>query len=117
MRRLLALLLICALSVSNAAGLAAATCRHDNADAHALALQSADAAIAAEAAKEDIAALATEKDGALADTAGASLSSFIVPAGDLAYSIQTRDSPGLFLATPASLSGRSLRPLLDPPLA
>lgn len=116
-RHFLFLLLICALTVSNAAGLAAATCRHDSASAHAAALQSADISVATVAAREETAARSIEKDGALADAAAASLTSFILPADDLAYLVSAQDSSSGYLTRSAILSGRSLRPPLDPPLA
>ena len=117
MRFLLSLLIVLALTVSNGAALAAATCRHVDADAHAAARQSADAATAAAAATEESAAISIDNKGALADAAAVSLSSFILPSNEVEFPPRLRNPVKNAVADAPPLSSRSLRPLLEPPLA
>lgn len=105
------------LVLTNSAALAAAVCQHESAGAHASALESTQADIAAEAIAEEAAAAAAGKEGALADAGGLQLGGYVVPSDP-------------FLPTPASpaiVHGRALdaakrpslavSPLLEPPLA
>jgi hypothetical protein len=117
-RRVLALLIMFAMTVSNGAGLAAAMCQHEDVGAHAMALQSADKAVAAAAAGEEAAAAhSSETQGTLADSAPASLAGFILPSDGLTLPPRIEDPTQRYAGKFARLSGRSLRPLLKPPLA
>jgi hypothetical protein len=112
--RLLVLLLMFALTLGNGVAVAAAICQHPDARAHAAALHSPDAAVAAVALNEDTAA-GSEQEGTLADGSAASLLGFVLP-----------PEPGLVLRTPEAasppmaatmrLASRSSPPLLEPPL-
>jgi hypothetical protein len=115
--RLLSLLMMLTLVLTNSAATAAALCQHEDAEAHASARQSDDAHIAAEAIIEEAAAAAESKEGAVADAGGFQLGGYLLPSD-------------LLLPTPASLASahqrsadadkrpsRAVSPLLEPPLA
>jgi hypothetical protein len=115
--RFLAFLIAFALSVSNSAALAGAICTHHDAHGHAAALASADSQVAAGARAEESAAKSSQA-AALADGAAAAFAAYALPPMPAALPLPifkpmrpatARDSPGL--------ASRSLRPLLEPPLA
>lgn len=115
MSRLMTLLLILALALSNGAAVSAAICQHQDEAAHAAARGSADRGAAAEALVEESAAAAAEKQTA-GEIGGASLAGFILP-----RTAGLPPRPSVRSVSPAAesphLSGRSLRPLLEPPAA
>jgi hypothetical protein len=116
-RAFLALLIVFALTFSNGVGQAAALCHHKDGRAHAAALKSPDRAIAVTAATEDTAAASIGKDGALANAAAVSVTSFILPADAIRFPVRVRSPAKAFFGDGPSLASRSLRPLLEPPLA
>jgi hypothetical protein len=116
MRRLLILLLMLTLSVSNGAAVAAALCEHVDARAHAAALQSSDQGIAAEAHHEETAAAAVDKKAAFGDAAAAQLAGFLQPA-EPALNLPAASEMPLRPGEAVRLSHRDTLPLLDPPLA
>lgn len=116
MRRLLALLLMLSLAVTNGAAVAAAACEHVDAGAHAAALLDSDLGIAAGAHHEEAAAAAADRKAALADAAAGQLAGFLRPADPVlpvpfAAAMPLRPGDGL------RLSHRDTEPLLNPPLA
>lgn len=115
--RLVNLLLMLLLVVANGPAVATAICQHQDARAHAAAVQSADAGVSAEAVGEETAAKAALFDGALGEAAGTLLAGYMLPSEPVLF------APGLVPSTigsmpddPASI-GRSVPPLLEPPLA
>ena len=117
MARLLTLLMMIMLVAANGSAVAGAMCRHRDAREHAIARHSQDAKVAAAALNEEAAAAAASKKGALGGNVSLSLPAYIVPAAALtpapreAEPVRSRglDSP--------PLSSRSIRPLLEPPVA
>ncbi|WP_126173927.1 hypothetical protein [Altericroceibacterium xinjiangense] len=114
MARLLSLLIMLALAL-NGPAVAAAVCHHSSVHAHVLALQSADEQIAAEAIDEENAA-ATQKS-ALARAAAMQLAPFLLPEQPIVVTPQGTDTANRHAADPDELTGRAIRPLLEPPVA
>ena len=116
MARLLTLLMMLTLVVANGSAAADAMCRHRDAREHAIARQSQDAKVAAVALSEEAAAAVGSKSGTLGGSASVSLPAYMLPSPAL--------TPAPLAAEPlpspqrraASLSGRSIRPLLEPPV-
>ena len=115
--RLVTLLLMLLLVVANGPAVATAICQHQDARAHAAAAQSADAGVSAEALSEETAAKAASADGALGDAAGTLLAGYMLPPEPVLF------PPGFIASTIGSMAddqgqvGRSVPPLLEPPLA
>jgi hypothetical protein len=80
-RHILALLMMITLTVVSGASTAAALCSHQNAQAHAAALEHADAHVAAAARLEDSAAANSAKRALMVDAGAFSLPAFILPPG------------------------------------
>lgn len=116
MHRLLILLLMLTLSVSNGSAVAAALCEHVDGKAHAAALLSSDTSVAAQAHHEETAAAAAEKKAAFADAAAAQLAGFVQPT-EPALSMPAASEMTLRPGDAVRLSHRETRPLLTPPLA
>jgi hypothetical protein len=117
MARLVTLLMIITLVVANGSAAAGAMCRHVDARAHALARQSQDAKVAAVALTEEAAAAVASKKGALGSNASLSLPAFVLPGAALTpapHPVEPMRRPQVE-STP--LSSRSIRPLLEPPVA
>jgi hypothetical protein len=117
MARLLTLLMIITLVVANGSAAAGAMCRHLDARAHAMARQSQDAKVAAGALTEEAAAAVASKKGALGSSASLSLPAFILPGAALApapHAVEPMPRPQ---AESTPLPSRSIRPLLEPPVA
>ncbi|QAY75320.1 hypothetical protein ETR14_01320 [Sphingosinicella sp. BN140058] len=116
MSRLLTLLTLLALIFANSAAVASVLCQHGDAQAHAAALQSDDAAAASEARSEDRAERTISDLASLADAAAASLAGYALPPEPISVPLRLRalehDQPG----DAAPLSGRSISPMLEPPL-
>jgi len=117
MARLLTLLMMLTLVVANGSAAAGAVCRHGDARAHAIARQSTDAKIAAAALTEETAAAAASKKGALGGSASLSLPAYIVPQAAPAFAPRAAEPVRGWTREPAPLPGRSIRPLLEPPVA
>jgi hypothetical protein len=117
MARLVTLLMMIALVVANGSAAAGAMCLHRDARAHAMARQSQDAKVAAGALTEEAAAAVASKKGALGGSASLSLPAYIVPAAALApapHAVEPMRRPQV---EPTPLASRSIRPLLEPPVA
>ena len=117
MARLVTLLMIIALVIGNGSAVAQAVCRHLDAREHAIARQSQDAKVAAVALSEEAAAAVASKKGALGSNASLSLPAYILPAASLSpvpHAVAPMRGPR---AESAPLSSRSIRPLLEPPVA
>ena len=117
MARLLTLLMMITLVVANGSAAADAICRHRDAHEHAIARQSHDARIAATALTEEAAAAMAAKKGALDGGASLSLPAYIVPSAALAPAPRAAEPLRGPRAEPLGLPGRSIRPLLEPPVA
>ena len=117
MTRLVTLLMMIALVVANGSAAATAMCHHRDARAHAIARQSQDAKVAAVALTEETAAAAASKKGALGSNVSLSLPAYIVPEAALAPAPDAARPMPRPQGEPARLSGRSIRPLLEPPVA
>jgi len=117
MHRLLLLLLLFALAVSNSAAIAGVMCGHVDAEAHSAARESADAGTAQAALSEETKSKAVGKTGALSDSAAAALAGYALPPEGPALAVRI-PAPAARLSWAALvLAGRSLRPILEPPLA
>src|SRR5258705_9615148 len=117
MARLVTLLMIITLVVANGSAAAGAMCRHRDARAHAIARHSQDAKVAAVALTEEADAGVVSKKGALGSSASLSLPAFLFPCAALTPAprpVEPVRKPQLE-STP--LSSRSIRPLLEPPVA
>jgi hypothetical protein len=117
MARLLTLLMMIALLVANGSAAADAMCRHRDAREHAIARQSQDAKVAAAALTEEAAAAVGSKSGTLGGNASVSLPAYILPSAALTpapLAAEPLPRPQVQVPPPA---GRSVRPLLEPPVA
>lgn len=117
MARLLTLLMIITLVVANGSAVAGAVCRHRDAREHAIARQSQDAKVAAAALTEEAAAAVASKKGALGSSVSLSLPPGILPAAALPCAPAAVEPMCGSPRQAATLSGRSIRPLLEPPVA
>ena len=117
MARLLTLLMMIALVVGNGSAAAGALCRHQDARAHAIARQSHDAKIAATALTEEAAAAAVSKKGALGSGPSLSLPAYILPAAAPIPAPRASEPAQGLQADSMQPAGRSIRPLLEPPVA
>jgi hypothetical protein len=116
MTRLMTLLIVLAFVVSQGSSFAAAICVHQSPHAHAVALQSHDRKIAAQALTEDAAGQAASKKGSLSNGGAASpASDMLVPAA-LVAPFRIADAMRRRLTDAPGLAGTSVRPLLPPPL-
>ncbi len=115
--KLLSLLMMLALVFTNGAAVATAMCEHVDAQAHAYALQSTDAGIAATALNEEAAAAATAKKANLADAAAVQLAGYLLPSDPALPSPRSLDPAKAAEAEPGKLASLSISPLLEPPLA
>ena len=116
MSRLLALLLLFSLAVTNSAAIASVVCSHADAQAHAAARGSEDVAIAQAALSEETSAKSISKKGSLADAAAVSLAAYALPPETFQLSAHR---PQMLRGVPAEsaiLHGRTLAPLAEPPL-
>ncbi|MFN7000527.1 MAG: hypothetical protein ACK4ST_10935, partial [Elioraea tepidiphila] len=114
MPRLLSLLLILALAVTNGPAVAAAMCRHDDGRAHAAARHSADAAVAAAARGEEEAAQAALEKAPLGDAASGLLAGYVLPPDARVPAPRLVRREARETARAAPLHGRSPPPLLEP---
>jgi predicted lipid-binding transport protein (Tim44 family) len=116
-KRLVMMLMMIALAVTNATAMAAAVCRHQSAEAHVAALNSSDESIAAPARLEQAADDHMAKRGALADGGASSLPAFILPAEPVAPALPHPKATPLWPRNPAMRPGVAVQPLLQPPSA
>lgn len=117
MSRLLSLLAMFALVLTNGTAIATAMCGHTDAQAHAAALQSTDARVASAAMTEDAASSTASKQATPADGAAVQLAGFLLPSNPV---LPTPGSSGALDRRPADaakLASRAISPLLQPPLA
>ena len=117
MARLLTLLMIIMLVAANGSAVAGELCRHRDAREHAMARQSQDAKVAAVALSEEAAAAAAAKKGALGSSTSLALPAYIVPDAALTPAPHAAEPMRSPQADSAPLPSRSIRPLLEPPLA
>ena len=117
MARLVTLLMIITLVVANGSAAAAAICRHRDAREHVIARQSQDAKVAAAALTEEAAAAAFSKKGALGSNASLSLPAYILPCAALTPVPRAVEPMRRLQVESAPLPSRSIRPLLEPPVA
>lgn len=117
MLRLVTLLLMFALAFANAPAVASALCQHEDARAHAAALQSENAMVAAAAHGEEAAANAAAEKASLGDAAATLIAGCILPpdAAGVAGPVPVAECGQPVAA--AVLAGLSVPPLLEPPLA
>jgi hypothetical protein len=108
--------MIITLVVANGSAVAGAVCRHRDAREHAMARQSQDAKVMAVALTEEAAA-AVAKKGALGGNASLSLPAYILPGAALTSVPRAAEPMRTPHAEAAPLSSRSIRPLLEPPVA
>ncbi|HYJ51885.1 MAG TPA: hypothetical protein VEW04_01825 [Allosphingosinicella sp.] len=109
--------MIITLVVANGSAVAGAVCRHRDAREHAIARQSQDATVRTAALTEEAAAAVASKKGALGSVASLSLPAYILPSASLApvpHPAEPMRGPERE-STP--LPSRSIRPLLEPPVA
>lgn len=117
MVRLVTLLMMVTLVVANGSAAAGAMCRHRDARAHAIARQSQDAKVAAVALMEETAAAVVSKKGALGSNASVSLPAYILPCAALTPAPRAVEPMRRPQEESTPLSSRSIRPLLEPPVA
>jgi hypothetical protein len=117
MARLLTLLMMLVLAIANGPAVAAAICEHRDARSHAAAAASADAGVSAEALGEEAAAKAAAGDAALGDAASTLLAGFLLPVQPSSLPFRAVEASTMGLGPAAVLTGRSVPPLLEPPLA
>lgn len=117
MARFLTLLMIVTLMVANGSAVAGAICRHQDAREHAIARLSQDARVVADALMEDAAASVASKKGALGSVASLSLPAYILPPATLPAVPLAAEPMRQPERESAPLPSRSIRPLLEPPVA
>jgi hypothetical protein len=117
MRSLLTFLVLITLVVANGSSVAAAVCRHQDALAHAAALQSGDEKVAAAAHTEETARSETSKKAAPADARVLMLAAYTLPPAVAAFPERLMEPSRPWVEDAALLAGRSIRPLLEPPSA
>lgn len=115
MSRLTTLLILFALIFTNGPALASAMCRHGDATSHEAALQNTDIHISIVAQGEDASAEALSKRGTPGNAATSLLSGYILP--HPVSLVPRLAAPSIdHVGAMAGLYGRSVRPLLEPPL-
>jgi hypothetical protein len=117
MARFLTFLMMITLLVANGSAVAGAVCRHRDAREHAIARQSQDATVMAQALTEDAAAAVASNKGALGSIASLSLPAYVLPETALSSVPQAVEPMRAPEREAAPLLGRSIRPLLEPPVA
>jgi hypothetical protein len=117
MHRLTTLLILFAFVFTNGPAIASAMCHHGSANAHQAALLNSDADVSIAAQDEESLARAASKKTILGDAAGPLLSGFILPADPVSPAPRPAGAKISHPRNPAGLQGRSVPPLLEPPLA
>lgn len=116
MHRLTTLLILFAFVFTNGPAIASAMCQHGSANAHQAALLNSDADVSIVAQDEESAARSASKTGILADAAAPLLSGFILPADPVSLAPRPAGPKISHASNSAGLQGRSVPPLLEPPL-
>ena len=114
--RLLTLLMIFAFLIANGPAVAMAMCQHEDARAHAAALQSMETEISVVAQSEEAAAKAASKKGSLSEAATTLLTGYILPSDLSPFPPRVVEPAGQHVADASRLGSRSVPPLLEPPL-
>ena len=117
MRRFLTLLLVLVLVATNGTAVATVLCKHQDAQAHASALESPDASEAAEAAGEETAAKTAGKKAPGADASASLLAAYMLPPASVSISVGDAGPADRFVVDGAVPTGRAVPPLLRPPHA
>ena len=115
--RLLTLLILFALAVTNGPAVAMAMCQHGDARAHSAARQSSDTGAAAAAMNEEAAAKAASEQASLGDAAGTLLAGYMLPGDPLPLPKRVVEASVKHMPLLYEPGGRTVRPLLEPPLA
>jgi len=115
--RVLTALLLVILVMTEGSSLAQQVCRHASAEAHAIARNSRDRSTAAAALAEESAAAAAAKKTALFDAESFAWAADMLPPVGLAPPTQVAEPIRQLLADAPAPPGRSVPPLLQPPLA
>jgi hypothetical protein len=115
MLRFFTLVMMLVLTIANGPAVAAAICQHTDGGAHTAALQSADENVSAAAMDEESASKSLSSKAAIGDAAGTLLTGGILPHQPVLLA-QGASSIRSDAATPQKLEGRSVSPLLEPPL-
>lgn len=109
--------MIVVIAFAHSSSVAASICRHQDAHAHALALQSEDPGIASVSLAEDAAAAAKAKKASQSSNNNIHSPIDLLPAALPAVPPRAIDRPRLRPADQAALASASIRPLLEPPAA
>lgn len=117
MARLVSLLIMFALAVTNGPAIAMAMCQHEDARAHAAARHNPDAGVSAAARTEEAAAREAAKRGSLGDAATTLLAGYILPSDSPPLLPRSVEPTGGHSTHAPGLPSRSVPPLLEPPLA
>ena len=117
MTRLLTLLMMITLMIVSGTSLAAAMCQHRDAVEHAALLHGDNREAAAVAQLEEAAGSVASKQGRLVDAGAFSLPAVILPSSSLALASPADLRAHLRPVNAAKMTGRSIRPLLEPPAA
>lgn len=115
--RLVTLLIIFAFVFANGPAIAMAKCQHEDALAHAAALQSSESNTSAVAQSEETAAKAVAKKGSLSEAATTLLAGYIAPTDSSSFPRRFVESAHRLVTNATGLGSRSVPPLLEPPLA
>ncbi len=116
MHRLMHVLFVLAFAATSAVAAPLAVCQHADANAHAAALASSDASLGMAAQIEDRADAALEKRAPVAEVGAGTLAPVILPNIYSAMPRLMAQAIDWFADPPAELVGRSVLPLLSPPL-
>lgn len=117
MTRLLTVLIMLALALTNGAAVATAMCQHGSLAAHAAARESLDTQVSASAIAEEENAAMASKESLIADGAGVLLAGYTLPPDQTVLPppvVEPSAQPPMEAAAPV---GRSIPPPLKPPLA
>ena len=114
--RLITLLILFALVVTNGPAVAMAKCQHEDARAHAAALQSTEARERTVAVGEEAAKAASEK-ASLGDAATTLLGGYILPGDALQFPSRVIEATTRHVDKTSPPGTRNVPPLLEPPLA
>lgn len=115
--RLVTLLIIFAFVFANGPAVAMAKCQHEDARAHAAALQSSESDVSAVAQSEETAAKAVSKKGSLSEAATTLLAGYIVSTGSSSFPRRFVKPAHTLMTSATGRGSRSVPPLLEPPLA
>ncbi|WP_120717256.1 hypothetical protein [Tsuneonella amylolytica] len=115
MRRLFLFVMMLAFGMTQVAAAPLSVCRHADAKAHEAALTSSDDIVSASAQAEEAAASVAEKKGHAAD-GSVNLGNMLLPDLPVIAAVGIEDRAQPAPADGAVLTGRTISPLLNPPL-